>query len=539
MSLRTPHSALRIRQAFTLAELLVASVSATILLAALGSTMYIARQVAYSPVHAQKLLDGTAAAFALCDEIKHAVYVVDYGATYVEFVTDDRNGDAVEDSIRYAWSGTAGDPLTRSFNRGAPAAVMEDVHQFQLDYTIDQASEDLEVLTAGSEVALAPQYSDDDVFDLQPNTHLSQAIDLSGLPASAHSWSLTKVRFEASEASTDDGQFAVQLRYAASNGTPTSEIVEEFVIDESDLSGGWYTLTPPQPVWGLSPHRNYCIVFQWQAGSEAARIHLSNSPNAAYQTGDNGATWTAIGKWAQVIVYAKPDTATTPLTIHEDRLRCVQVSLQHGDSSFARIDSAVTLDNAPVLVEKAWRAEFDRDPTTQDQNGDGDGDFDYSSGTFDMADVIDGAWQVSGYLRAEHAEPITTPVLWDLRGQCLATGVGGLLARSVVRRAASEYADVSLSVVLESNGTQTARLVAYDGATTHVLATAKELPAEPLDIRLVIEPTRRLAAMIVEGASYPVGTIPPVNGTVSADSFTITEVAANAEFDYASIVICP
>jgi hypothetical protein len=365
-------------------------------------------------------------------------------------------------------------------------------------------------------------------------------VNLSGLPASAQSWSLTQIRFEASQSSSTDGQFAVQLRHAASDGTPTSEVVDQFVVQESSLSGGasWYTITPPQPVTGLSPHRNYCIVFQWLWGAEAARIRLSDSAVGAYQTSDGGATWSAVGRWAQVIVQAKADTTTTPIAIREDRLRCVEVSLQHGESSLGRIDTSVVLENAPVIAENAWRAEFDRDPTTQDHNGDGDGDFDYSGGTFDMADVVDGAWQTSGYLRAEHATPITTPVLFDVRGQSLGTGGQGLLARAVVRLTASQHLDVAAALVREADGTQTARLLADDGPTTHILTTAKELPSGPLDVRLVIEPTRRLAAIRIEGVNYPVAAVPAAGASAAVNSFTITEDVSNAEFDHASIVIC-
>lgn len=533
-------SAIRNRTAFTLTELVVASISASILLAALGSTMYIARQVAYSPVHAQKLLDGTTTAFDLVDELKHAVYIVDYGPTHLEFVTDDRDGDTIEDTIHYAWSGNAGDPLTRSFNRGAQVNVMDDVHEFQLDYSIEQSSEELEVFEPGGEIQLEPQYATSgNYYDLQQFNHLSQKVDLSGLPASARSWSLTKILFEASQSSGVDGQFAVQLRAAASDGTPTSEVVAEYLIDEATLpsSAGWFTLTPPQPVAGLSPHRNYCIVFVWLTGTSAATIYLSESATGAYQTGDDGATWSQLGVWAQVIVYAEPATASAPITVHEDRLRTVRLSLQPGDSSLSRVDTAAALQNAPAIVEKAWRAEFDRDPTLQDANGDGDGDFDFSGGTFDMADVVDGTWRATGFLRTDNTTSITTPVVVDVRGQSLGTGGRGLVARANVRLAANEYSDVAVSVVRAPDGTQTATLQAHDGVTTHVLTAVRELPAEPLDVRLVIEPTRRLAALRVEGVYHSAVSFPAVNATIPADSFYFTEDTSDAEYDYASIQI--
>jgi hypothetical protein len=501
--------------------------------------MYIARQVAYSPVHAQKLLDGTKAAFDLVDEIRHAVHVVDYGATFIEYVTDDRNGDAVEDTIRYEWSGSAGDPLTRSFNRSAPASVMDDVHEFQLDYTIETASHDLQVLTMGSELQLAPQYGNATEYELQSANHLAQAIDLGGLPPSTKAWWLTKIRFEAEQASGADGQFVVQLRNASSDGSPTSEVLAQYIVPESSLpsSRSWFTLTLPQPVTGLSPHKNYCIVFLWQSGARAAKIGLSNSVSRAFQTSDNGATWSPSGSWAQMIVYARPASADTPITIREDRLRRVAFSLQQGDAPQSRMDTAVSLANAPVVAEKAWWAEFDRDPTKQDVNGDGDGDFVFGGGTFDMATVDDGAWQTSSFLRAENTAPVTTPVVVDVRGQSLGTGGQGLVARAILRLGASQHADVAATLVREADGTQTAKLSAHDGAATQILSTVKELPAEPVDLRLVIEPARRLASLRVEGIDYEVVSIPAVNASSAVDSFTITEDVSNAEYDYAGFQI--
>jgi hypothetical protein len=540
MSLRTPHSALRIRQAFTLTELLVASVSATILLAALGSTMYIARQVAYSPVHAQKLLDGTNMAFELVDTLKHAVYIVDHATTYIEFVTADRDGDGIEDSFRYEWSGTAGDALRKSVNGGTPVDVLETVEFFQLGYQEQESEEQLEVLTEGAEQSLAATYSKNGDEKLVASVHFARTIDLSGMPSGARSWSLSKISYQADNSGGQDGSFAVQLRRANSDGSPSSEVIHEWIVAESSLpSWGWYNLYPPQRLSGLSFHDAYCVVFKWLSGPEAAKIGTTNSVSGMWSTTDDGATWTqsAIDQ-LQVVVHAKPETVDAPVVVPQSRLLSTTISLQVGNSGLSRIDTKVTLDNKPQLVEKAWMTDFEYEPTLQDANGDGDGDFVFSGGTFDMASVVEGAWQASGYLQAENSTPITTPVLVDVCGQSLGTGGRGLVARAVVRLAANEHADVAVSVVRQPDGTQTASLLAYDGATTHVLTRVPELPAEPLDVRLVIEPTRRLAAIRVNGVHYPVASIPAVNASVAMDSFTFTEEISNAVFDYTSVVVC-
>jgi len=54
----------------------------------------------------------------------------------VAFTVPDRDGDGEPESIRYAWSGVAGDPLTRQYNGGPTVLVAEDVHHFRLDYLL-------------------------------------------------------------------------------------------------------------------------------------------------------------------------------------------------------------------------------------------------------------------------------------------------------------------------------------------------------------------------------------------------------------------
>ncbi len=61
-------------------------------------------------------------------------------AEAVTLVVPDRNGDGQPETIRYSWSGTPGDPLTRQVN-GSPAAIIaEDVHLFSLTYLLKTLS---------------------------------------------------------------------------------------------------------------------------------------------------------------------------------------------------------------------------------------------------------------------------------------------------------------------------------------------------------------------------------------------------------------
>jgi len=70
-------------------------------------------------------------------ELAHAKSFTDRSAHAVEFTVADRDGDLVDETIRYAWSGTAADPLTRQYNGAAQDEVVQEVHQFDLGYAVE------------------------------------------------------------------------------------------------------------------------------------------------------------------------------------------------------------------------------------------------------------------------------------------------------------------------------------------------------------------------------------------------------------------
>ena len=52
----------------------------------------------------------------------------------VTFTVPDRTGDRLPEKIRYAWSGTAGDPLVYQINGSAEVTLAEDVQEFRFNY---------------------------------------------------------------------------------------------------------------------------------------------------------------------------------------------------------------------------------------------------------------------------------------------------------------------------------------------------------------------------------------------------------------------
>ncbi|MGE3316529.1 MAG: carbohydrate binding domain-containing protein [Planctomycetaceae bacterium] len=123
-----------VRRGYTLLEMLVASVSATFLVVGLASAMFVAARGTDPTLSAHEAaLQGDTAMTDLIADLTLAESFSEKTTTAVTFVVPDRNNDGIPETIRYAWSGTPGDPLTRQYNGGAVATVVANVHEFQFE----------------------------------------------------------------------------------------------------------------------------------------------------------------------------------------------------------------------------------------------------------------------------------------------------------------------------------------------------------------------------------------------------------------------
>lgn len=107
----------------------------TVLAVAMGSAIVIATKAipdGKSPADAAR--SAASAARQLAAELHYAKSVSENTATALTFTVADRTGDGNAETIRYAWSGAAGAPLTRQFNGGEVETILHDVHECRLDY---------------------------------------------------------------------------------------------------------------------------------------------------------------------------------------------------------------------------------------------------------------------------------------------------------------------------------------------------------------------------------------------------------------------
>lgn len=117
-------------------EMVVTLVIMAILVSAMGSAVVLASRALPNESDLSVQLGR---AMEVCDrmevDLAEATSVTETGDSSVAFVVPGRGEDADgPESIRYAWSGTAGDPVTLELNGDAPAVVCENVHALSFKY---------------------------------------------------------------------------------------------------------------------------------------------------------------------------------------------------------------------------------------------------------------------------------------------------------------------------------------------------------------------------------------------------------------------
>lgn len=117
------------RRGFTLMELVLSIGVMSILLLGVTKAILIAsRAVPAADSRKQSRSDAAAAVDRLQADLTFATSITELTSTAITFTVADRgHGAAGAETIRYAWSGTAGAPLTRAYNGSVPVNVVSSV----------------------------------------------------------------------------------------------------------------------------------------------------------------------------------------------------------------------------------------------------------------------------------------------------------------------------------------------------------------------------------------------------------------------------
>jgi hypothetical protein len=353
-------SAMVHRDGLSLLETVTAlAVTSTILLG-IGSAMLLAgRALPDTRSPTAQTVAGAEALESVVAELRYAVAINQRAARLIEFTVADRSGDTTPEVIRYEWSGTAGDPLTRRYNAGASVDVLADVREFSLTYDLQtisteilQTNESAETLLIGYDCSL--DYADYSIKELEWYSEYFRPT----LPVDAVSWKVTRVRFTAKQAGSLGGETRIQLRTPTAGGLPSGIVLEEKTFYESILPLLYLVqeVTYTQ-VSGLSPQQGLCLVFRWQADAEACKLLGRNKNVAAadialLKSTDKGVSWTSLAAQSLLFsVYGTVTTAGTPQIQNRYYLNALTVRLKAGADDQATVQTSVRMLNQPEVSQ--------------------------------------------------------------------------------------------------------------------------------------------------------------------------------------------
>lgn len=330
-------------------ELVVTMLMTSILLVGMGSVLLIATHAmpeAQGPMI--RTLDATRIADQIAAELYCAVTVTRSSPTVIEF-TVDRGG--AKHTIRYAWSGTPGDPLTRKYDAGSVVNVLEKIQDFALTYRVKTVTEQSPPVTNESAETILASYdtpiSPAD-YAITDKKWIGQYF-LPSLPADATAWKVTRVTFPARSHGPSNGITAVQLRLPTASNLPDANVLETVFMPENALSNSylWQQFSFAS-VSGLLPGRGLCLVLARQKKDKhLADIQFDSGGGVArLTTADAGGTWASDS--AQSMMYVVYGTYETTKTVPTDSivLLSVGIHLRPGAAPAMPVDTeAMTLNN--------------------------------------------------------------------------------------------------------------------------------------------------------------------------------------------------
>lgn len=127
---------LRQRPGLTLAEMVAALTTMSLLLGAMTSAVVVASRALPNPNDpAEKTAAAAEALDQITADLSTAITIKQATPTVLEFTVPDRgHGPAGPETIRYSWSGTPGAPVSRQYNGGTTTTLAADVYQLSFEY---------------------------------------------------------------------------------------------------------------------------------------------------------------------------------------------------------------------------------------------------------------------------------------------------------------------------------------------------------------------------------------------------------------------
>lgn len=141
---------------FSLVELVVATGITSILLVTMGSAIVLSsRAIPSSSTGTNTVTKAARVLELLTDELANASQFYERTPLSISFSVADQDEDIAPEKIRYAWSGTPGDPVTRQYNQDPPTTLLDSAECFNLDYELIPRQRSPRILVVGRDTGSA------------------------------------------------------------------------------------------------------------------------------------------------------------------------------------------------------------------------------------------------------------------------------------------------------------------------------------------------------------------------------------------------
>ncbi len=315
----------RSRRALTLVETVMASMVMGIVVASTMSAAHIVLSGASSLEAKNNATNDLALAMLrLRNELRFALTITELTDKTISFTVFDIDGDDVDDILRYAWSGTTGDPLTRQINMDSPTTLVQNCTRFDLQADVGELKQNLgpawspETLIAAHDTC--PNNYSQVLATLNTNHRRYLAQSFIPEASGATKCKITRARISLRvDSSGVDEELLVTIREANKYYSPAPTVLSQAIVPYADLptSQQWcevgFSNQPEIPTGSI-----ICLVISGGATSDA-HVGFNYLLSGSYDDGttmfasnDAGVGWSPLGYQTiydlRVYIYGHYDT---------------------------------------------------------------------------------------------------------------------------------------------------------------------------------------------------------------------------------------
>lgn len=523
-----------LRPGFTLIEAVLSMALLSIVMVSVGSAMLFASTATPdedSPV-AVAIADHALLA-RIADDLSQAMYITEQSSTAITVVVPDRTGDGIPDRIRYAWGGTAGEPLKYTVNDTVAANLSTSLNSFSIGYTLENTTQTLpgvvsrlpeQQVDGFDTTLLASQYQ------LQQDVWCGQVLSLD-LDAEVTGVMPTRLWLYLGTSASTDGRIYITVRDW--DGTrPGSKIYGQAALDESAMQngGGWInaTLSATQMI---PADQDVVLTIVHSDGSGVIAKAYSNVKlgGGMLTTNNGGSSWSVSTLNSLCFsLYGEQYTQGNDFVVTSKRTTEVRLDLA-SRAGTAAATRATRLLAQPEKLERYWYADFEADPTLMDLNGDGAADWTSLVTDFDVSELDDGVWTVGntcGAVPPGHFSGVVT-----VEARLRSTTTDGPALYGPFSAAGSSV--LPLITRLRQDGSGGQELIVYNSINySNPIAILSGLDQGWVDLRLVVLTAEDVVMIEVNGEIAGSLQLTRITQSSVWQTLSIRTFGGGAEIDY-------